>query len=246
MTETAVVEAEATETEATEAEETPKTESKLIPWDSAAASAEDASVDQKLLDHVIPLHNKLVEIVQKYQAVTDSEAAVEEYGNTSDDPEIVAARELVEKAQRMIEKQKAIIAEKARAAVMESIDPEFDEAKVKALYNDTKVELKKNASNVRDTFKLLGFVEAEVSPAGRESNWKALKPQGELLLKALDFPKLEGASTSSGSGASEAVKEFNRNAKEWARKNNMKVADKGALSTEVKEAYSKATGIAIP
>lgn len=240
---TAVVESEATEAE--ETTQAPATQSKLIEWDSAKASAEDASVDQKLLDHVIPLHNKLVEIVAKYQAVTDSEAAVEEYGNTSDDPEIVAARELVEKANKMIEKQKAIIAEKARAAVLESIDPEFDEAKVKALYNDTKVELKKNASNVRDTFKLLGFVEAEVSPAGRESNWKALKPQGELLLKALDFPKLEGAKESAG-GASEAVKEFNRNAKEWARNNGMKVADKGALSTEVKEAYSKATGIAIP
>lgn len=216
-----------------------------IEWDSAVASSETASVDQKLLDHVVPLHNKLVEIVEKYQAVTDADAAVEEYGKTSDDPEIVAARELVEKAEKMIEKQKAIISEKAREAVMASIDPEFDEAKVKAAYNDTKVELKKNAANVRDTFKLLGFVESEVSPAGRESNWKALNASGEILLKALDFPKLEGAKESAG-GASEAVKEFNRAAKEWARTNDMKVADKGALSTEVKEAYSKATGTPIP
>lgn len=216
-----------------------------IEWDSAVASSEDASVDQKLLDHVVPLYNKLVGIVEKFQAVTDLDSAVEEYGNTSDDPAIVEARALVAKAEKMIEQQKAIINEKARAALMDSIDPEFDEAKVRAEYNDTKVELKKNAANVRDTFKLLGFVESEVSPAGRESNWTAKKPQGELLLKALDIPKLEG-SKESASGASDAVKQFNRDAKEWARKNNMKVADKGALSTEVKEAYSKASGIAIP
>ena len=239
MTETVAVE------ETVETTTAPVQATKRIEWDSAKASAEDASIDQKLLDHVVPLHNKLVDIVAKYQAVTDADAAVEEYGNTSDDAEIVAARELIEKATKMIEKQKAIISEKARAAVMDSIDPDFDEAKVKAEYNDTKVELKKNAANVRDTFKLLGYVESEVSPAGRESNWKALKPAGELLLKALDFPKLEGAVSTSG-GASEAVKEFNRAAKEWARTNNMKVADKGALSTEVKEAYSKATGTPIP
>lgn len=216
-----------------------------IEWDSATASAESASVDQKLLDHVVPLYNKLVGIVEKYQAVTDLDSAVEEYGSTSDDEEIVKARELVAKAEKMIEQQKAIINEKARAALMDSIDPEFDEAKVKAEYNDTKVELKKNAANVRDTFKLLGFVESEVSPAGRESNWTAKNEAGELLLKALDLPKLEG-NKESASGASDAVKQFNRDAKEWARKNGMKVADKGALSTEVKEAYSKASGIAIP
>lgn len=215
-----------------------------IDWDSAVASSESASVDQKLLDHVVPLYNKLVGIVEKFQAVTDLDSAVEEYGNTSEDKEIVAARELVAKAEKMIEQQKAIINEKARAALMDSIDPEFDEAKVRAEYNDTKVELKKNAANVRDTFKLLGFVESEVSPAGRESNWTAKNPSGELLLKALDLPKLEG--TKETGGASDAVKQFNRDAKEWARKNNMKVADKGALSTEVKEAYSKASGIAIP
>lgn len=216
-----------------------------IEWDETAASAEDAPVDQKLLNHVVPLFNKLVDIVTKYQAVTDLDAAVEEYGNTSDDEEIVKYREQIQKAEALIERNKAAINEKAREALMSEIDPEFDEAKVKAEYNDTKVELKRNATNVRDTFKLLSFVESEVSPAGRESNWKAKNAAGETLLKVLDFPKLEGVKESSG-GASEAVKEFNRNAKEWARKQGMKVADKGALSTEVKEGYSKATNTPIP
>lgn len=216
-----------------------------IDWDSTTASAEDASVDQKLLNHVVPLYNKLVDVVQKFQAVTDLDAAVEEFGNTSTDEEIVKYREQIEKAQALIERNQAAISEKARAALMADIDPEFDEAKVKAEYNDTKVELKKNLTNVRDTFKLLGYVSAEVSPAGRESNWTAKNDSGKLLLQVTDIPRLEGAKEAAG-GASEAVKQFNRDAKEWARKQGMKVADKGALSTEVKEGYSKATGIAIP
>lgn len=216
-----------------------------IEWDEATASAEDASVDQKLLNHVVPLYNKLLDVVQKFQAVTDLDTAVEEFGNTSTDEEIVKYRDQIEKANALIARNQAAISEKARAALMADIDPEFDEAKVKAAYNDTKVELKKNLTNVRDTFKLLGYVTAEVSPAGRESNWSAKNAAGELLLQVTDIPKLEGVKETAG-GASEAVKQFNRDAKEWARKQNIKVADKGALSTEVKEGYSKATGIAIP
>ena len=216
-----------------------------IEWDETTAADESASVDQKLLNHVVPLYNKLVDVVSKFQAVTDLDAAVEEFGNTSTDEEIVKYRDQIEKANALIERNRAAIAEKAREALMSEIDPEFDEAKVKAEYNDTKVELKKNLTNVRDTFKLLGFVNAEVSPAGRESNWTANNESGETLLKAMDIPRLEGVKESAG-GASEAVKQFNRDAKEWARKQGMKVADKGALSTEVKEGYSKATGIAIP
>ncbi len=216
-----------------------------ITWDEAAASAEDATVDQKLLNHVVPLYNKLVEVVTKFQAVTDLDSAVEEFGNTSTDEEVVKYREQIAKAEALIERNRAAIAEKGRAALMADIDPEFDEAKVKAAYNDTKVELKKNLTNVRDTFKLLGYVSAEVSPAGRESNWTAKNEAGELLLKVSDLPRLEGAKESAG-GASEAVKEFNRAAKEWARSQGMKVADKGALSTEVKEGYAKEKGISIP
>lgn len=216
-----------------------------IEWDETTASAEDASVDQKLLNHVVPLYNKLVDVVSKFQAVTDLDTAVEEFGNSSTDEEIVKYRDQIAKAEALIERNRAAISEKARAALMADIDPEFDEAKVKAEYNDTKVELKKNLTNVRDTFKLLGYVSAEVSPAGRESNWTAKNEAGEMLLKVTDIPRLEGVKESAG-GASEAVKEFNRNAKEWARSQGLKVADKGALSTEVKEGYAKAKGISIP
>lgn len=215
-----------------------------IDWNAEAANTESASVGQKLLNHVVPLYNKLVEIATKFQAVTDLDAAAQEVAANADDEESVTLRKQIEQARKLIEKNEALLISKARETLMADIDPEFDEAKVKAAYNDTKVELKKNLGNVRETFKLLGFVEAEVSPAGRESNWTAKTPDGETLIQVMDIPKLEGNKETGG--ASEAVKEFNRQAKEWGRKNGFKVADKGALSTEVKEAYAKATGTEIP
>ena len=215
-----------------------------IDWDSEAANTESATIGQKLLNHVVPLYNKLVEIATKFQAVTDLDAAAADAVETMDDEESMAMREQIAKAEKLIEHHKAALLAKARESLMADIDPEFDEAKVKAAYNDTKVELKKNLANVRETFKLLGFVDAELSPAGRESNWTAKTPDGETLISVMDIPKLEG--TKDSGGASDAVKEFNRAAKEWGRKNGFKVADKGALSTEVKEAYAKAEGVAIP
>lgn len=215
-----------------------------INWDTEAANTESASVGQKLLNHVVPLYNKLVDISTKFQAVTDLDAAATEAVANLNDEESVTWREQIEKARKLIDHHEAALLAKARESLMADIDPEFDEAKVKAAYNDTKVELKKNLGNVRETFKLLGFVEAEVSPAGRESNWTAKTPDGETLIQVMEIPKLEGSKETGG--ASEAVKEFNKQAKEWGRKNGFKVADKGALSTEVKEAYAKATGVEIP
>lgn len=215
-----------------------------IEWDTEAANTESASVGQKLLNHVVPLFNKLVDIATKFQAVTDLDAAATEVANTATDEESVTLRKQIEQAKKLIEKNEAQLIAKARETLMADIDPEFDEAKVKAAYNDTKVELKKNLNNVRETFKLLGFVEAELSPAGRESNWTSKTPDGETLIQVMEIPKLEGNKETGG--ASDAVKEFNRSAKEWGRTNGFKVADKGALSTEVKEAYAKATGVEIP
>lgn len=229
--------------------ESPETEKSNLPirieWDEAEAAKETADAGTKLLNTVVPLYNKLVGIVEKYTAATDIDSAVEAGIASSTDEEVVTLRTQIEKAQKLIEANTAKINEKVRASLMADIDPEFDEAKVKAAYNDTRSELKKNGTSVRDVFKLLQFVTSELSPAGRESNFKGLNAQGELLLKVLDVPKLEGATASTGT--SDAVKEFNRAAKEWARNTGgFKVADKGALSTEVKEAYSKATGTPIP
>ena len=158
-------------------------------------------------------------------------------------------RKQIEQAEKLIAANSAKIDEKVRAELIKDIDPEFDKAKVTAKFNDKRSELKKNGTGIRDMFKLLNYVESEVSPAGRESNFKGITESGKLLLKVLDVPKLEGEKVSSG-GASEAVKEFNRKAKEWARTNKDKwtepVADKGALSTALKEAFSKDTNTPIP
>ncbi len=216
-----------------------------IEFNTEAANTESASVGQKLLAHVVPQFNKLVDIVAKFQAVTDLDGAVAEWVESADSDEAKTLKDQMDKARKLLEKNEARLTELGREALMADIDPDFDEGKTKAAYNDTKVELKRNIANVRETFKLLGFVSAELSPAGRESNWTANNSDGELLLQVMDIPKLEGAKESTG-GASEAVKEFNRNAKEWGRKNGFKVADKGALSTEVKEAYSKATNTPVP
>ena len=161
------------------------------------------------------------------------------------DKEVKEWREQIAQAEKLIALNTAKVDEKVRKQLMADIDPDFDKQKVTAEYNDLRSEIKKSGTGIRDMFKLLNYVTSETSPAGRESNFKAVTKDGEVLLQVLDIPKLEGASTSTG-GASEAVKEFNRNAKEWGRKNGMKVADKGALSTELKEAYSKATNTPIP
>lgn len=220
-----------------------------IEWDSAAASKEDASADVKLLNTVVPLYNELIDLAEKFQAANDLDSAVAEKAATSTDAEVVKWREEIEKAEKLIAHHNAAIDEKVRAELIKDIDPEFDKAKVTAAFNDKRSELKKNGTGIRDMFKLLNYVESEVSPAGRESNFKGKTPMGELLLKVLDVPKLEGEKATTG-GASEAVKEFNRNAKEWARTNKdlwtEPVADKGALSTALKEAYSKATNTPIP
>lgn len=219
-----------------------------IEWDTAAASQEDAPADVKLLNTVVPLYNELVELAEKFQAANDLDSAVEEKAATSTDKEVVEWREQIAKAEKLIEANKAKIDEKVRAELVKEIDPEFDKQKVTAKYNDKRSELKKNGTGIRDMFKLLRYVESEVSPAGRESNFKGITENGKLLLKVLDVPKLEGEKTSTG-GASEAVKEFNRKAKEWARTSNEwtdPVADKGALSTALKEAYAKHAGIEIP
>lgn len=222
-----------------------------IEWDSAEASKETATADVKLLNTVVPVYNELIELAEKFQAANDLDSAVAEKAESSTDAEVVEWRKQVAQAEALIAANKAKIDEKVRAELIKDIDPEFDKAKVTAKFNDKRSELKKNATNIREMFKLLNYVESEVSPAGRESNFKAVNghKMGALLLQVMDVPKLEGEKVSAG-GASEAVKEFNRAAKEWARTNKdlwtEPVADKGALSTALKEAYSKATNTPIP
>jgi hypothetical protein len=215
-----------------------------IEWDSTKASAEDAPADLKLLDTVVPVYNEIVDLVEQFKKVEDLDTAVAEAVESSTDEEVVNWKAEIEKARKLIESREAKIDEKVRKVVESEIAPDFDKGKLVASYNDKRAELKKNGTGIRDMFKLLGYVESEVSPAGRESNFKGKNSSGETLLKVLDIPKLEGEKVQTG--ASEAVKEFNRNAKEWGRKNGFTVADKGALSTELKEKYSAATNTPIP
>lgn len=217
-----------------------------IEWDEQAAEAEDAPVGQKLLNELVPTYNKLVDVVEKYKAATDIEEAVSAAVENSTDEEVVKLREQIAKAERLIEHNKAAIDEKVRESVVASIDPEFDQDKYRAKYNDLRASIKTDGTTIRGTFKILRFLSAEVSPAGRESGWKAENEYGELLLKVLDVPKLEAGVSSANTTTDPAVKEFNKAAKEWGKKNGFKVADKGALSTEVKEAYTKATGVEPP
>jgi ribose 5-phosphate isomerase RpiB len=218
-----------------------------VEWDSVAADAETATIPQKLLNTVVPLFNELADIEAKFNAATDIEAAVAEVIETATDEESAKLKKQIEQATALIAKHTAVLEENARKAVLANIDPEFDEAKYKARHNDLRNELKDKGKSIQGTFKILGYVESKLSPAGRESDWKGNTPEGELLLKVLDVPKL---GTSAGSGTSTktdpAVAEFNKAAKQWAKDQGMTVADKGALSKEVKEAYTKATGITAP
>lgn len=213
-----------------------------IEWDEAAAESESAPIGQKLLNELVPTYNELVDVVDKYKAATDIDEAVAQAAESSTDEEVVKLREQIAKAKRLIEHNEAAIDERIREQVIANIDPDFDDDKYKARYNDLRASLKTDGQTVRSTFKMLRFVKAEVSPAGRESGWTAENEYGELLLKIMDIPKLEAGKADSSTQTDPAVKEFNKAAKEWGKKNGFKVADKGALSTEVKEAYTKATG----
>lgn len=215
-----------------------------IEWDSAKASAEDAPADLKLLDTVVPVYNHIVDLVEQFKKVEDLDSAVAEAIESSEDEEVLKWKEEVAKAEKLIAARNAMIDEKVRKVVQSEIAPDFDKGKLVADYNDSRADLKKNGTGIRDMFKLLNYVESETSPAGRESNFKGKTESGKILLQVLDIPKLEGEKIQTG--ASEAVKEFNRNAKEWGRKNGFTVADKGALSTDLKEKYSAATNTPIP
>lgn len=211
-----------------------------IVWDEKAADAETASIPVKLLNTLVPTYNKLAELEAKYVAATDIDAAVEAQIASADDEESVKLRKQIEQAHAMIARNTAVLEENARKAVLANIDPEFDEAKYKAKHNDLRNSLKEDGKSILGTFEILGFVTSEVSTAGRKSNFKGVDEAGHgaTLLKVLDVPKL---GSERGSGESKktdpAVAEFNKAAKAWAKENGMEVADKGALSKAVKDAY---------
>lgn len=218
-----------------------------IEWDEKAADAETASIPQKLLNTLVPTYNQLAEIEAKYNAATDIDAAVADAIETLDDEESKTLRKQLAQAQALIEKNTAVLEERARQAVLDNIDPDFDEAKYKAKHNDLRNSLKEDGKSILGTFEILGFVSSDLSTAGRKSNYKGNTPEGELLLTVLEIPKLgTGTEKASATKTDPAVVEFNKNAKAWAKENGMEVAEKGALSKAVKEAYSKATGVAIP
>ncbi len=218
-----------------------------IEWDEKAADAETASIPNKLLNTLVPTYNQLADLEAKYNAATDIDAAVADAIDTLDDEESKTLRKQLVQAQAMIEKNTAVLEERARAAVLANIDPEFDEAKYKAKHNDLRNSLKEDGKSILGTFEILGFVTSDLSTAGRKSNFKGVTPEGELLLTVLDVNKLGGrAESGTATKTDPAVVEFNKAAKAWAKENGMTVADKGALSKEVKEAYSKASGVAIP
>lgn len=247
MTETTTTAVEETATPAveTETEAQPTVNLRAYDWDAIAVDpTADASL--KMLANMATDYFTAVKMVEQYDAINNLDDAVASRIATSTDPEDVKAREEIEKARAAIEKREAQMEERARKALVAAIDPNFDEQKNAAHHKDARLAVQKKGESVREVFKVLGHLTSELSEAKREGNWKATDELGAICLAFLKVPKLGGKDSKSGSGASEEVKEFNRNAKEYGRKHGMKVADKGALSLEVKEAYSKASGVPIP
>lgn len=216
-----------------------------IEWDRETAASESADLTTKLLNAVVPLYNEAVEVEAKFQAANDAEGAVQAAIESADDEESLKLKKQIEQAENLIAKHKATLEENARKAVMDNIDPEYDEAKVIARHNDLRNAVKEKGNSIRDTFKMLGFISSEVSPAGRESNFKGETPEGELLLKVLSISKL-GKTETTGAKTDPAVSAFNKAAKEWAKENGYEVAEKGALSKAVKDAFTAATGTVAP
>jgi len=202
---------------------------------------EAAPAAPKLLAPIMLLATEAGELRTKYLSMTDIDSAVESFLESTEDKEVVQWKKEIAQAHKLIAKNEALMAEKAKKSVTAEIDPDFDEQKARAAYND-KTSAIKTAYNegTRNIFKMLGHLTADVSPTGRETNWRATSGYGQLLLNAYRLPKLDkDDKTSSTSGTDPEVTKWNKAAKEWGRNNGFTVKDKGALSLELKEAYQK-------
>lgn len=234
------VNTEATEAAAEVVEEVaPEFELPTHNWTEALTN-EDAPAKVSLLAPIMVLATEANELRTKYLSMTDIDSAVESFIESTDDKEIVQWRKEMEQAKKLLAQREALIEEKAKKSVTATIDPDFDEAKSKAAYND-KVSAIKTAYNdgVRNIFKSLGHLTADVSPTGRETNWRATSGYGQLLLNAYRLPRLDKESTGSTSATDPAVTAWNKAAKAWGKDNGFTVKDKGALSLDLKEAYAK-------
>lgn len=226
--------------EDTAVDEAPAFELPEHDW-TAVIADENAPAAPKLIAPIMLLANEANQLRTKYLQMTDIDAAVESYIESTDDAEFKELRKQVEQAKKLIAKNEALMEEKAKAAVTSSIDPEFDEQKARAAYNDKTAAIKTAYNEgTRNVFKALGHLTADVSPTGRETNWRATSGYGQLLLNAYRLPKLDkGEDGGSTSKTDPAVTAWNKAAKEWGRNNGFTVKDKGALSLELKEAYQK-------
>ena len=237
---TSAVSEETEAPEAVESEETPAFELPEHDW-AAVMEDENAPAAPKLLAPIMLLAKEAEELRTKYLSMTDIDSAVESYLESSDDKELAELKKQVAQAEKLIALNKAKMEEKARKAVSSKLDPDFDEQKARAAYND-KTSAIKTAYNegTRNIFKTFGHLTADVSPTGRETNWRATTGYGQLLLNAYRLPKLDKDDTGgSAKGTDPAVTAWNKAAKEWGRNNGFTVKDKGALSLELKEAYQK-------
>lgn len=209
-------------------------------WQAVIAD-ENAPAAPKLIAPIMLLANEANELRTKYLSMTDIDSAVESYIESTDDKEIAQWKKEMEQAKKLLAQREALIEEKAKKAVTSEIDPNFDEQKARAAYND-KTSAIKTAYNegTRNIFKMLGHLKSDVSPTGRETNWQATSGYGQLLLNAYRLPKLDKDDSGATAGKTDpAVTAWNKAAKEWGRNNGFTVKDKGALSLELKEAYQK-------
>lgn len=232
---------EATEEETVETEAAPEFELPEHNWEEVIAD-ESAPAAPKLIAPIMLLANKANELRTKYLSMTDIDSAVESFVESTDDKEIAQWRKEMEQARKLLAKNEALIADKAKKEVSAKLDPDFDEQKARAAYNDTMSAIKTAYNEgTRNIFKMLGHLTADVSPTGRETNWRATSGYGQLLLNAYRLPKLDKDDTSStNSGKTDpAVTAWNKAAKEWGKSNGFTVKDKGALSLDLKEAYAK-------
>lgn len=232
---------EATEEEVVSEEVAPEFDLPEHDWDAVIAD-ETAPAAPKLIAPIMLLANKANELRTKYLSMTDIDSAIESFVESTDDKEIAQWRKEMEQARKLLAKNEALIADKAKKEVSAKLDPDFDEQKARAAYNDTMSAIKTAYNEgTRNIFKMLGHLTADVSPTGRETNWRATSGYGQLLLNAYRLPKLDkdDAGSSNSGKTDPAVTAWNKAAKEWGKANGFTVKDKGALAVDLKEAYAK-------
>lgn len=210
-------------------------------WTEIAGNPDEYPARKTLLAPLVLAYQEAESIRAKYLAVTDIEQGVAAYIASNDSKEFAELRKQIEQAELLIAKNKATMEAKARAELMATVDPDFDEAKTVAKYNDLKSVIKTDGKELVPLFRKLNHIDADVSESGAAKNLRPATDYGYALLTVMDLPKLtKDEKSGSTTAVDPAVTARNKAAKAWGAQNGWAVKDKGRPEVALLEAFAAA------